>query len=91
MGKLGLSALDFVKLICANFNEIRKGTGNSYLLVILNKKLAFVAAIDLNYSIKKGFWEAKTAEPRRVTAVLKKALIWEGAKHPNRENEHRTN
>ncbi|MDR2836480.1 MAG: hypothetical protein LBV69_09895 [Bacteroidales bacterium] len=58
---LGLSAFNFINLIVSNFNQIKKGSGNSFLLVIKDKTLAKVAAIEMNFSIKKGFWEIKTA------------------------------
>lgn len=86
LAELGISAFDFVTLICNNFNQVRKGSGDSYLLVIYNPDLPLVAAISLNFSVRKGFWEIKTAEPRRCSTVEKSALIWEAAKHTSSGN-----
>lgn len=86
LAKLGIAAKDFVSLICKDFNQIRKGSDDSYLLVIYNSKLPLVAAISLNYSVKKGFWEIKTAEPRRCSTIKKSVLIWEAAKHTSNGN-----
>jgi len=73
---VGMDALTFVKTVCNNFNQIRRGSGTSLLLVVYDEKLSKVAAIDLNYSLKDKFWEIKTAEPRRRSAVSKSALLW---------------
>ena len=86
---LGIAPIDFVKLICDNFNEIRQGTGDSVLIIINNNNLAYVAGIALNYSLEKGFWEIKTAEPRRVKTIKNKALIWSAAKHSDDGNGNR--
>lgn len=88
---IGFSSVDFVSSICKNFNQIRIGSGTSLLLVIYNEKLPYVAAIDINYSLKKEFWEIKTAEPRRVSKVDKRPLIWEAAKHTSNGNRNRSN
>lgn len=37
------------------------------------------------------FWEVKTAGPRRVPTVDKKALIWEAAKHTSNGNRNHPN
>ena len=81
---VGMDALTFVKCVCQNFNQIRKGSNESYLLVIFNRKLSFVAAMTLDYSVKDGFWIIKTAQPRRSSAVLKKALLWTDAQTVSR-------
>lgn len=80
LSKVGFSALDFVKAICSSFNQIR-ATRNGLLLVKYNSILPYTAVIELQYIDKTNFWEIKTAEPRRVSTVKKKALIWEAAKH----------
>lgn len=50
--------------------------------------LSTLAAIDLNYSVDNGFWEIKTASPRNSEAVMRKPLIWEGAR-PSGGNGYR--
>lgn len=42
-------------------------------------------------SLEKGFWEIKTAEPRRVKTIKNKALIWSAAKHSDDGNGNRPN
>ncbi|MBR6279401.1 MAG: hypothetical protein IKR41_11705 [Bacteroidales bacterium] len=91
LGTLGILPIDFVRLICDNFNEIRKGSDNSVLIVMFNKRLSYVAGIALNYSVEKDFWDIKTAEPRRLKAIEKKALIWSAAKHTDNGNGNRSN
>ncbi len=80
---LGISAIDYIKYVCAVFNQIRKGTGSSIILIVYNEHINHTACIDLNFSLNRnhGFWEIKTAEPRRYSTVKRKALLWEAAKH----------
>lgn len=89
--KIGFTPLDFVTHICSKYNQIRVGSENSYLLVLYNEQLPYVASISLNYSLKKGFWEIKTAEPRRCSTIQKRALIWTAAKHTVSGNGDRLN
>lgn len=79
--KLGIASLTFVKAIIGNFNQIRKGTGNSYLLVIHEERISKVAAIELNLSLDE-FWEVKTAAPRGTAALSRKELVWERERTP---------
>lgn len=77
LDQLGIGALEYVKLIIADFNQIRKGTGDSILLVIRTQtNLHHTAAIDLNYCTNKGVWEVKTALPRKTEILEKKDLLW---------------
>lgn len=83
----GLDLLTYVRAICRDYNQIRE-TGKAadrvkeaVLLVVKKERLHDVAVIELNYSQEHHFWEIKTAEPRRNSAVIKLALKWEGAKH----------
>ena len=89
--KIGFTAFDFVTHICDKYNQIREGSDDSYLLVLYNEKLPYVASISLNYSLKNGFWEIKTAEPRRCSTIQKRALIWTAAKHTVSGNGDRLN
>lgn len=83
LSEMGLSVIDYIKFVCKNFNQIRSAQGYSVLLVVYNATLPHTAVVDLNYAFnrQKGFWEIKTAEPRRRSTVINKALIWEAAKH----------
>ncbi|MDD3687836.1 MAG: hypothetical protein PHE56_13875 [Bacteroidales bacterium] len=79
LSELGLSAIELVSFIVANFNQIRKGTNESYWLVVYGEDKPKAAAIELNYSIKKEFWEIKTAIPMRIDMVNKKTLLWQSS------------
>lgn len=74
LSSVGLDAFNFVKLVVGGFNQIRKGSGNSILLVIYNGKPK-VVAIELNYSIKKGFYEVKTATIMSKKSIERKDLL----------------
>ena len=73
--KVGLSAIDFVKAIVKGYNQIRKGSGDSILLVIFNNDLNYTAGIDL--CLSGDYWEVKTAEPRKTQDIIKRKLLWE--------------
>lgn len=88
---LGIAPVNFVSLICSSFNEIRKGTDESVLLIMVNQNLTYVAGICLNFSVKEGFWEIKTAQPRRLKTIKNKALLWSAAKHSDSGNGNRSN
>lgn len=80
--QIGLSALDFVKYIVSNFNQIRTGQEHSLLLVVYNSELPKVAAISLNLSLNKDFWEIKTALPMRKAALDNRELLWSRERTP---------
>ncbi|MBP9994477.1 MAG: hypothetical protein KBT67_05975 [bacterium] len=71
---LGINALDYVKLIATNFTQIRKGSGDSLLLVIYRDDVHDTAAISL--SLNGDIWEVRTAQPRRTKEIEKKELLW---------------
>ncbi len=72
---LGLTAIDFVRMVAKQYNQIREGTGDSLLLVIFNGELNHTAGIDL--CLSGNFWEVKTAEPRKTEDIIKRKLLWE--------------
>lgn len=74
---LGIDPYSYVKLIVDNFNQIRRGSDDSVLLVIFREENYHdVAAIKLTYIETKGFWEVKTAQPRNSKDVIKRKLLW---------------
>ncbi len=73
--QLGIDAISYVSLITKNYNQIRQGSGTSILLIIFSKDLIHTAAIDLNYCVKKGVWEVKTAQPRKIRDIMKRKLL----------------
>lgn len=72
---LGISAVDFVRIVVQQYNQIREGTGDSILLVIFNGELNHTAGIDL--CLSGDHWEVKTAEPRKTEDIIKRKLLWE--------------
>lgn len=72
----GFSPKDFLKFIVENFNQVYKGSGDSYLLVVYDEIYPKVLAIELNIIIKEKFWEVKTAQPRRCNFFNKKTLLY---------------
>lgn len=76
---LGLTPIIVMKGIAKNFNRVYKGTGDSILIVWFNYgyRLTLTAAIKLNYSVEKGFWEVATAQPRRTSTLDNKKLLYE--------------
>lgn len=46
------------------------------------KKPTKPAAIQLNYSLKKEFWEVKTAQPRSLADLKKRKLLWQDCQVP---------
>ena len=73
--KVGFTAVDFVKAVVKSYNQIRKGSGDSILLVIFNGDLNYTAGIDL--CLSGDHWEVKTAEPRKTEDIIKRKLLWE--------------
>lgn len=73
---VGFTAYDYVRFIAKNFNQIRKGSCESFLLVVYNETISHVAAIKMNYCTKKGIWEVATAQPRRKSEIDKKEMLW---------------
>ena len=72
---LGLDAITFVTLVVNGFNRIYKGSGKSLLLVIYNGKPK-VTAIELNFALKKGFYEVKTATVMRKAFLNEDKHLW---------------
>lgn len=77
LSQLGMNAKSYVKMIVAQYNLILQGKDSSLLLVVYNGESNHVAAIDLNYSTKKGFWEVKTAQPRRNAEIARRKVLWQ--------------
>lgn len=76
--QLGFTVEQYIKYIIDNYNQIRKGAGDSILLVVFNNSNTKhdSAAMALNYCIEKEFWEIKTAQPRKTDDILKRKKIW---------------
>jgi hypothetical protein len=76
--QLGITALDFVKIIATSFNRIYqdKKTKALYLVLYTDKKSAKSAVIELNFAGKLRWWEIKTATPIRIAFFETKNLIY---------------
>ena len=76
--QLGMTVEQYIGYIIDNYNQIRKGAGESILLVVYDdgNSKHDSAAMALNYSIEKEFWEIKTAQPRKTDDILKREKIW---------------
>jgi hypothetical protein len=62
--QIGLDALVFVTTIVQNFTDIRKGSGDSYLLIFSGEYNQYHSvAIELKFIKRYDFWEVKTAFP----------------------------
>lgn len=74
---LGISAMDFVKLIVTTFGKIRQAPNDALDLVTTNTEgKKYVAVVTLNYTYKKKFWEIRTALPVRTAVVKSRKLLW---------------
>jgi len=73
--KIGLSSFDFVKFVISNYNEVRKGTGGSYLLIVRRTHTSNMAAIELISSERKEFYIVRTASPISTSRLNKKTLL----------------
>ncbi len=80
---LGISAMDFVKLIVTTFGEIRQAPNDALDLVTTNTEgKNYVAVVTLNYNYKKKFWEIRTALPVRTAVVKSRKLLWKRERTP---------
>lgn len=80
---LGISAIDFVKMIAANYGEIRQAPEDALDLVLTNSEgKNYVAVVTLNYNYKKKFWEIRTALPVRTAVVNSRKLLWKRERTP---------
>ena len=75
LAHFGLTPKVFVDLVVNNFNRIYKGGGRSLLLVLWNGKPK-VVAVELNFALKKEFYEVKTASVYRKEFFCNKQQLW---------------
>ena len=80
---LGLTALDFLRIIVENYNEIREAKDGAFYLGKNDEvDYTYTAIIGLNYNEEKKFWEIKTAIPMRTAVFTKKNLVWKKGANP---------
>ena len=75
---LGLSAVDYIKYICQNYDTITKNNDGSYMLVKTNydKASATFCMIEMTINLKHGKWLITTAEPKDDPIRNKNTIIW---------------
>lgn len=74
---VGMTAYDFVKFIIESYNEIYKGSGNNYLLVVRRSHVSDMAAIELHKEClyNREVYKINTATPIKEKQLrLKKKL-----------------
>lgn len=72
---LGLNAFDYVKIVLAQFTEIREAARNAVLMVKQNQgRPKDTVIIELTLNEKLHLWEVRTAQPR--SDVSKNKLLW---------------
>ena len=80
---LGISAIDFVRMIAKTFIEIRQAPDDALDLVATTSEgKKYVAVVTLNYNYKKKFWEIRTALPVRSAVVNSRKLLWKRERTP---------
>lgn len=85
LDSLGISAIDFVKIIATTFGEIRQAPNDALDLVTTNSEgKNFVAVVTLNFNYKRQFWEIRTAIPVRTAVVKSRKLLWKRERTPLR-------
>lgn len=82
---LGMTAIQYVSYIAKNYNEIRQGSGNSFLLCVnsySSDKQSNIAAIELTLidTNKTNVYEIKTAIPIKTDRLLKRKLLCANAR-----------
>ena len=75
---IGMTAFDFAKFIVDNYNEIYKGTGNSFLLAVRREHISDVAAIELHRECVHGkeVYKINTATPIKEKQLCLKKMLF---------------
>ena len=72
---LGLNAFDYIKIVLAQFTEIREAERNAVLMVKQNPgRSNDTVVIELTLNYKLHLWEVRTAQPRND--ISKNKLLW---------------
>ena len=83
---LGLNAFDYIKIVLAQFTEIREAERNAVLMVKQNPgRSNDTVVIELTLNYKLHLWEVRTAQPR--SDVSKNKLLWrKGNRKPTKDS-----
>lgn len=72
---LGLNAFDYIKIVLAQFTEIREAERNAVLMIKQNPgQTNDTVVIELTLNSKLHLWEVRTAQPR--SDISKNKLLW---------------
>lgn len=72
---LGLNAFDYIKIVLAQFTEIREAERNAVLMIKQNPgRTNDTVVIELTLNSKLHLWEVQTAQPR--SDISKNKLLW---------------
>lgn len=80
LAQLGLTAEDFVKIICRDFNEIKEGYNNR-LLLVKNNGTPKVVVVELEFDGQA--YNLISASPRNKRYLEKKRTLWRGLHPPH--------
>ncbi len=75
--KIGMTAFDFVKFICNNFNELRQGTNGTILLAVHRQHTSNIAAVEIHKLVteEKIVYKINTATPINSKQLCLKKLL----------------
>ena len=75
IAELGFTPKAFVDLVVTGFNQIYKAQRDALFLIIQNGK-SKVVVVEMNYSLKEGFYEVITASVMSKDFFKNKELLW---------------
>ena len=76
LAAMGLTPISLIGFVLGGFNRVYKGTGRSLLLVVYGEKAKLIA-IELNFALKKEFYEVKTAFVASLRYLSDDKLLWQ--------------
>ncbi|MDR1739496.1 MAG: hypothetical protein LBR45_01900 [Bacteroidales bacterium] len=74
--EIGFTPLVFLEVVMSGYNRIYKGNGQSLLLAKWNG-VPKIAAIEMNFALKKEFYEVKTAFIKAKEKFKEEDLLWQ--------------
>lgn len=74
---IGITPFDFVRFICNNYNEVRKGSGTTLLLCVHRPHVSNMAAIEVHKECVEGrlVYKINTAAPIDTKQLCSKELL----------------
>lgn len=71
------NGISFAKRVIEKFNQVRQGSGDSFLLVIYNEKISQVVAVQVAPLKNKFCYEVKSVLIMRKKSLTGKSILWE--------------